>query len=287
MTLTRWLGSVALHVRRWATATVLILAAAAKGAAIFNGTPMFLGGWHVPMSLELALVACEWLFAATLAARWIPARLERIACLVLFASFTGIQGFRLGFASSSCGCFGSHDIPAVAMFFLDAIFLALWIPRRELHERRTAYPFLALPLLCIGLTAALRHEQLVTVISPSPDAIATSLPDGLSDLTTLTTGHWAVICYSDSCPLCQEELPHWIDAVQRRQRAAGNRRWAFVAIGDSNGKDLLAKTHLPPEIPVWHIHRASIDDLPCALVLDDGRVVVRWTNPRSVLNGTP
>ncbi len=147
---------------------------------------------------------------------------------------------------------------------LDALILLLWLPSGTYRLPRwwLSVPCTAVAIL-VPLALLAAPPQLINALSDQPHAPRPASHDEASD----------------TCPHCQETIDGRLDCVRQRRRAPEGRCWAFIAIGEATGFDLLAREPLRPEIPTWRIRQSRVNGLPCALLLDDGRLTGRWDAP--------
>ncbi len=277
---TAFLSAAAISTRFWLTPLVLAASSTLQAIDLGAGNSLHLLAWALPRWLGILHATVEMGIAAWLFSSW-ARPLQRPIMLTVFLLFLVLHAAGTVLGMDSCSCFGTLAVSDLAVAAIDAVIVLMWLPsgRRPAPWAWLPLPFilcaLALPSLLVLRTPMMvpTDGQAVVVVS---DAAAASPADDLAGLRDLSHGRWAVICYSDTCAHCQEVLPHWIDLVRRRQRAPGGRSWAFVAIGEPHGGDLVIPGMLPAMVPQWRIRHAGISDLPCALLLDGGRLVGRW-----------
>lgn len=271
------------------TAGLFVFSAILTSFNLVHGGTTSVWGMSLPRWVVGFQVGTEFLLAGWL---WTPGwwTLKRGAMTALFLVYAAVNAGSWMRGDETCGCFGPVSVSPVIMLPVDGFLAYAWMRMRE----SVAIPGLAALLIAaaavvpiaVVLYQPIIHDETSVVagmgeISPPTSASLTSAPlpgfdgRGLDDVASLATGRWTVVLYSDTCPHCRRDLPRWIAAVDRRPRGLSGHAWTFVAIGPPGSPPLLDEMLLPEWIPTWRIVTTQLGPLPCALRMDQGRLVER------------
>lgn len=234
---------------RWLAGLLLFTAAALKAVQLVSEPAIAhmsaLGLYFLPIEIGVELAT------GLLAATGVCWRTVRWLVLVLFLGFAGYSAYLAFQGALSCGCLGEIRVHPWWTFGLD-LFVALGIGSTILYERRTmneesakvdqgtAKPTTGarwvVPLVAgVGVVSAALlvwrvNQGFAGATGPSVSTglivldpekwVGQKLPIADAINVDLSRGEWSVLFHRHDCPVCQAEIPRFIERAEAGERVA-------------------------------------------------------------------